>query len=98
MPNRWVKFSIDSAKDLPRRSTTCLYALYEDTRLVYIGKTTNIFNRFRHCHRHKPTITHAKARPAHPRLVDYHEKRLIWRLKPAMNVSWTGRYQQRGAR
>jgi hypothetical protein len=53
---------MDQIRRLPKRAS-CVYALYEGERLVYIGKTINIFNRFATSHRYKRTITHAKAKP-----------------------------------
>lgn len=96
MATRWVKFTMDQIKRLPKRSAPCVYALYEGARLVYVGKTTNIFNRFATSHRYKRTITHAKARPVRPRALDYIEQRLIRRLKPIRNQKFTGRYRSRG--
>lgn len=92
----WFLFTPDQIKRLPR--VPCVYALYVQERLVYIGKTVNLYNRFASAHRYRRNVTHAKARRCHVDDLDVAERRLIRRLKPRDNQNFTGRPQPRGVR
>lgn len=89
MSTRWVTFTPDQIKRLPK--TPCVYALYSGDELIYVGKTRNIFSRFATCHRYKRTMTHAKARHVREMDLDWIEQRLIRRLRPSKNMTFTGR-------
>lgn len=86
----WVTFGRDEFRCLPH-GVACVYALYSDRELLYIGKTQNAYGRFNGSHRFKVGVTRMKAKAVEPALLDYHEQRLIQRLRPRMNVQHTGR-------
>lgn len=93
MATSWTTFDPRDVRRLPREPH--VYALYSGDRLVYVGKTINLRNRFSTGHRYNRTLTRAKAKPVMRLHLDLVEQRLIRRLLPAGNLNHTGRPQPR---
>lgn len=85
-PGRWYNFDDDTKRYLGDKSLTGIYALYDNSGLIYIGHSTRIFARLR---THEKKFLNAKFK-----IVDSLEeaqsieKKLIRRLRPPQNKEY----------
>ena len=82
-PNCWYKYDDDTRINLGHQKHTGVYALYDNSGLIYIGHSTNLFSRFKN---HEKGFTYAKYKiTLDLDTAQQSERKLIARLKPTQN-------------
>ena len=85
-PGRWYKFDEDTKRYMGDKSITGIYALYDNTGLIYIGHSTRIFARLKN---HEKKFLYAKYKIVQGlEEAQAVEKKLIQRLRPAQNKEY----------
>ena len=77
-------------KDLIR---DCVYLLYRDTKLVYVGTSQNVYNRITQ-HKRDKRFNRVRVLPCRRDRKTYWERVLIDRYEPMYNwrIEWNGKY------